>query len=250
MEDNSGGNVTFWVKPALKEGGTKMYKGNYTFTYVAIDEVKNKAKCNFTITIVDLTPPSFENCIENQTFYINKGKNETVEWEEPFAFDYVDDKNLTVQKNMTHGPLEIGEYSINYTAIDQSGNLNSCLIKLSVKERKCDEPEKPENGQRICAKNDTMTFCDYSCNFGFGIIENDAMLESVMMECDNDKRIWSRENIPECSAIEQPKSVEEILTISFNSESLLCEDFVKKVRSYFLKRTLKSSLKSLLKQKL
>lgn len=229
MEDNSGENVTFWVKPALKEEGTKMYKGNYTFTYVAIDEVKNKAKCNFSITIFDLTPPVFENCIENQTFYITSGKNVTVEWEEPFAYDFVDDKNITVEKNLTHGPLEVGEYFVNYQATDLSGNSNSCMVQVNVKERKCDEPEKPENGQRLCAKNESMTWCDYRCNFGFGIIENDSIVESIMMQCDNDKRIWSRENIPECLTIEQPTEVEEVLTISFNSESLFCEDFIKKV---------------------
>lgn len=227
MEDNSGGNVTFWIKPALKEGGTKMYLGNYTFTYVAIDEAKNKAKCNFTINIVDLTPPIFENCIDNQTFYITSGKNVT-EWEEPFIYDYVDDKNISITKNLTFGALEVGEYVVNYTAIDQSKNKNSCIINISVKEKKCDEPEKSENSIRICAKNETMTWCDFRCNFGFGIVENDSVLDGLIMHCDNDKRIWSMDGNPQCTTIEQPSSVEEVLTISFNSDSLLCDDFVKK----------------------
>lgn len=229
MEDNGGENITTWVKPALKEGGTKMYTGNYTFTYVAIDEVKNKAKCNFTISIIDLIPPMFENCIDNQTFYITSGKNVTVEWEEPFAYDNVDDKNVTIYKNLTHGPLEVGDYFINYTAIDQSNNMNSCFIQIHVKEKKCDEPEKPENVERICAKNETMTWCDYRCSFGFGIIENETVVDGVMMMCNNDEKIWSHESPPECTAIEQPSSVEEVLTISLNSESLLCEDFNEKV---------------------
>jgi hypothetical protein len=232
MEDNSGGNVTFWVKPALKEGGTKMYIGNYTFTYVAIDEVKNKAKCNFTISIIDITPPIFENCIDNQTIYITSGKNMTVEWEEPFAYDYVDDKNISIAKNLSHGQLEVGDYLVNYTATDKSENSNFCLISVSVKERKCDEPEKPENGQRICAKNDSMTWCDFRCSFGYGIIENDTVLDGIVIDCDNDKRVWSREAVPECSQLEQPSSVEEVLTISFNSESMLCEDFIKKVKQF------------------
>lgn len=231
--DNSGGNVTFWVKPALKEEGTKMYIGNYTFTYVAIDEVKNKAKCNFTISIVDVKPPVFENCIDNQTFYIASGNNVSVEWEEPFAYDNVDDKNIEIMKNLSHGVLDIGEYLINYTAIDQSKNQNSCLIHVIVKERKCDEPEKPENGQRVCAKNDSMTWCDFRCSFGYGIIEKESVIDGLMLQCNNDERIWSRESIPECTAIEQPSSVEEVLTISFNSDSN-CEDFTKKVSFFWL----------------
>lgn len=229
ITDNSGGNITFWVKPALKEDGTKMYLGNYTFTYVAIDEVKNKAKCNFTVSIVDVKPPVFENCIENQTFYIASGKNVSIEWEVPLAYDNVDDRNITIMKNLSHGILDLGEYYINYTAIDQSKNLNSCLIHVSVKERKCDEPEKPENGHRVCAKNDSMTWCDFQCSFGFGIMENLSVVDSLMMHCNNDERVWSREIIPECTAIEQPSSVEEVLTISFNSDALRCEDFTKKV---------------------
>lgn len=223
--DNSGGNVSVWVKPALKEEGTKMYAGNYTFTYVAVDDFKNKAKCNFTISIADSTPPEFENCIANQTIYIlsKNGTNQTVEWEEPFAFDNVDDKNITLISSLQFGHLNLGEHLANYTAVDKAGNSNTCLITLTVKEKKCDELEKPENGLRICAKNETNTWCDFRCNFGFGITENDSVVDNVVLYCDNDKRIWSSD-VPECSKIEQPNSVEEILTIALDSEDMLCEE--------------------------
>jgi hypothetical protein len=217
------------VKPALKEEGTKMYAGNYTFTYVAIDEVKNKAKCNFTISIADTTPPVFENCIDNQTFYVHTKNDQKIEWEEPHIYDHVDDKNITIIKNLNHTILSIGEHLINYTAIDNSGNRNSCLIHVTVNEKKCDELEKPENGQRVCAKNDTMTWCDFRCNFGYGMMENETVIENTVMTCDLERRVWDQEAIPECTAVEQPNSVEEVLTISLNSESLLCEDFVKNV---------------------
>jgi hypothetical protein len=126
-------------------------------------------------------------------------------------------------------PLNFGEHLVNYTAIDQSGNTNSCLIYIQVKEKKCDELEKPENGQRICAKNDTMTWCDFRCNFGYGLMDNETVIENLILTCDLDNRIWSRETIPECMKIEQPNSVQEVLTISLNSENLLCEDYAKNV---------------------
>jgi sushi, von Willebrand factor type A, EGF and pentraxin domain-containing protein 1 len=218
----------------LKEGGTKMYAGIYTFTYVAIDDFKNKAKCNFTILIADKKPPVFENCIVNQTVYVTSKNNtdQRVEWEEPFAFDNVDDKNITVLSSLVFGYLNPGEYLANYTAIDKSGNANSCLITLNVKEKKCDELEKPENGQRICAKNDTSTWCDFRCNFGYGITDNDSVVENVVMYCDNEKRIWSMDFVPECSTIEQPNSVEEVLTISLHSEDLRCEEMAQNVSCY------------------
>ncbi|KAL7020531.1 hypothetical protein ACKWTF_011569 [Chironomus riparius] len=241
MEDNSNTNVTFWVKPALKEEGTKMYAGNYTFTYVAIDEVKNKAKCNFTISIADFTPPVFENCISNQTFYVVNASIEPIEWEEPFIYDTIDDKNITIIRSLNNSiPLSYGEHLVNYTAIDQSGNKNSCLIYIHIKEKKCDELEKPENGQRICAKNDTMTWCDFRCNFGYGLMDKETVIENLILTCDLDNRIWSRETMPECLKIEQPNSVQEVLTISLNSENLLCEDYAKNQDE--LKKELKEEL--------
>lgn len=207
-----------------------MYAGNYTFTYVAIDDFKNKAKCNFSIAIADITPPVFENCIVNQTFYVTlkNNTNQIVEWDEPFAYDNVDDKNITTFSSLKHGVLSLGTHKANYTAIDKSGNVNSCLVTIHVKEKKCNELEKPENGLRVCAKNETMTWCDFRCNFGFGINDNDSLIENVVLHCDNDKRVWSSE-VPECSVIEQPNSVEEILSISLHSDNLLCEEFAQNV---------------------
>lgn len=211
-----------------------MYSGNYTFTYVAVDEFKNKAKCNFTIFIADTTPPVFENCIANQTFYIlsSNATDQIVEWEEPHAFDNVDDKNITFTSSLQPGNFGPGEYTVNYTAIDTSGNAISCLVTVTVKEKKCGELEKPENGLRVCAKNETNTWCDFRCNFGYGITENDSIIENVVLHCDNEKRVWNN-IVPECSRIEQPNSVEEVLTISLASEDMLCEEAEQNVSDRF-----------------
>lgn len=223
--------MSVWVKPALKEEGTKMYAGNYTFTYVAVDDFKNKAKCNFSISIADNTPPIFENCVTNQTFYILTKNNsgQMIEWEEPHAYDSVDDKNITLTISLEPGILSVGKYHTNYTAVDKSGNANSCLMTIIVKEKKCDELERPENGLRVCAKNETHTWCDFRCNFGFGMYDNETVIENIVLTCDNDKRIWSSENVPECTPVEQPNSVEEVLTISLHSENLQCEDVAQNV---------------------
>lgn len=213
-----------------------MYAGNYTFTYVAVDEAKNKAKCNFSISISDNTPPVFENCITSQTFYVTS-KNNTdhmIEWEEPFAYDNVDDRNITILTSLNHGFLNPGEHLANYTAVDKSGNKNSCLVNVSVKEKKCDELQNPENGLRICAKNDTKTWCDFRCNFGYGITDNETLIENVVLYCDNEAKVWSSESVPECSVVEQPNSVEEVLTISLHSENLLCEEIAQNVRKFNL----------------
>lgn len=224
-----------------------MYAGNYTFTYVAVDDHKNKAKCNFTISIADTTPPVFENCIVNQTFYVISKNNteQMIEWEEPLAYDSVDDKNITMTSSLQHGFLNPGDYLANYTAIDKSGNENSCVITVTVKERKCDELSKPENGLRVCAKNLTHTWCDFRCDFGFGFFGNESIIENVVLHCENEKRVWN-DNPPECSLIEQPTSVEEILTILLDSDNQSCQDISENVnlniveeykQNYFFSKT-------------
>lgn len=109
--------------------------GNHTFTYVAVDDFKNKAKCNFTISVIDKTPPVLENCVTEQIIFIpNKVNNEVlVEWEEPNAYDNVDDRNVTIIGDLEFGFLNEGQYKINYTIADNSGNINKCVVQLEVK---------------------------------------------------------------------------------------------------------------------
>lgn len=232
--DNSGGNVIFWVKPALKEGGTKMHLGNYLFTYVAIDDSKNKAKCNFSISIVDNTPPMFENCISKQTFYISsKNKtDQTIEWMEPFAYDSVDDRNIKLISSPHHGLYDVGVHVVNYTAVDRSNNTNTCSIEIIVKEKICENLQKPENGQHVCAKNETTLWCDFRCNFGFSFAVNETLIENMIVYCDIEKGTWSSGAVPECLEVIAPSSAKEVMTISFLSEDLLCEEIAENV-SYF-----------------
>ncbi len=133
--DNSNKNITYWVKPSIKEQGVKLFKGYHTFQYIAVDDFKNKARCNFTIEIVDKIPPVIENCITDQLIYIKSktNKDTLVEWEEPISWDNVDDKNVTVTKNLEFGYLAEGIYDVNYTVLDSSGNQNECHINLTVK---------------------------------------------------------------------------------------------------------------------
>lgn len=230
ISDNSEDEVKFWLKPAINDG-TKFYAGEYRFTYVAVDEHKNKAKCNFTISIVDITPPVFENCIENKTVFISK-ENKRVEWDEPFAYDNVDDKNISITQSHNFGDFNPGLYIVKYAAIDQSGNENYCQLNLTVKEKKCEELETPLNGLRVCFKNESHEWCDFRCDFGFGMYHNDIALVNVLTFCEKTAATWTIENIPECSFIEQPKTVEEIMTISLDTEHMACGDLEKNV-GYF-----------------
>lgn len=97
--------------------------------------------------------------------------------------------------------------------------------------------EKPQNGQSVCAKNQTMTWCDIRCNFGYGLIEAETskLLENLVVYCDNENRTWNLEEIPECSIIEQPTSAKEVLSITVESDNLLCKDFSEEAHEELLK---------------
>lgn len=132
--DNSGENVTYWTKPAMKENGIKLGVGNHTFKYIAVDNFKNKARCNFTISIVDINPPVFENCINPSILYIGaeKNKNTTfLEWDEPIAYDN-SFETLYLERSLEFGYLDVGLYNVKYVASDPYGNINECWINVTV----------------------------------------------------------------------------------------------------------------------
>ncbi|XP_058442915.1 sushi, von Willebrand factor type A, EGF and pentraxin domain-containing protein 1-like isoform X2 [Malaya genurostris] len=227
--DNGGDNFTFWAKPAIKEHGIKLHKGTHLFTYVAIDSFKNKAKCNFTVTIIDNSAPVFESCYDPPVYYLTatKNKNETfIEWDEPTVFDN-SNESITVTRSMNFGYHDIGDYQVTYRARDSSDNIAECTLNVTVKESRCDDQPSPQNGQTICAKNTSHTWCEISCNNEHTFHDQDS--SSIVLFCDNRNPKWLNDTILECSAIEKPTAVEEIITISLgpNAESL-CDNDAKK----------------------
>lgn len=128
--DNSLVNVTFWSKPALKENGTFLTKGVHNFVYVTVDAFKNKARCNFSITVEDTTPPVWEHCIDPEVIKVRNNES-LVEWEEPVAFDN-SNETLTIVQSLKPGYLPVGIHQVNYTATDSSNNTHSCLLNVTI----------------------------------------------------------------------------------------------------------------------
>ncbi|XP_062536901.1 sushi, von Willebrand factor type A, EGF and pentraxin domain-containing protein 1-like [Armigeres subalbatus] len=223
--DNGGDNFTFWTKPAIKATGTKLHNGTHLFTYVAVDSFKNKAKCNFTVTVIDQTAPVIENCNDPSPFYISsqENNNETlISWDEPIIFDNSED-NVTVTRSMDFGYFNVGYYQVIYRAEDTSGNAAECLLNITVKEYKCENLPSPPNGQTVCAKNSSHTWCEVSCFFDHTF--HDREDNSAILFCDNRNPKWLNDTIPECTAIEKPTAVEEVITISLGTDTdELCGD--------------------------
>ncbi|KXJ84393.1 hypothetical protein RP20_CCG009862 [Aedes albopictus] len=223
--DNGGDNFTFWTKPAIKDSGTKLYNGTHLFTYVAVDSFKNKAKCNFTVTVIDKTAPVIENCNDPAPFYISslENHNETmITWDEPIIFDN-SDNNVTVTRSIDFGYLDVGDYQVIYRAEDASGNSAECVLNITIKEYKCENLPSPPNGQTVCAKNVSHTWCEVSCFFDHTF--HDREDSTAVLFCNNRDPKWHNDTIPECTAVEKPTAVEEVITISLGTEADdLCDD--------------------------
>lgn len=228
VSDNSELNVTIWTKPVIKEDGIKLIIGSHNFTYLAVDAFKNKEKCNFTVTVIDKTPPVLENCFDQEFFVTNsqvKDKESFIEWEDPIIFDY-SNGNLTVNKSLQFGYLSFGVHSVNYNVTDEAGNSNQCTLNITVKEQLCSPLISPINGTSICAKNSTNMWCEVTCNVGHGLYDvyDEVLLENFTLNCEHELAKWKYDSIPDCSLLDIPTSVDELFSVSFDSETSICDD--------------------------
>lgn len=223
LADNSGGEITYWMKPAVKADGAKLTMGEHTFTYVAVDAFKNKAKCNFTITVLDITPPIIENCVNPSEIYIpvtpTASPNHTfIDWDPPIVYD-----NSNTEVNVTQSPLAghlgIGVHQVTYHAVDLAGNENNCVMNVTVLPLRCDQLSSPANGRSLCAKNATHTWCELSCDFGYTMYHNDTADEqsdTLKLFCDHDIAKWPIETVVDCTKTELPESIEQVFSITLD----------------------------------
>lgn len=220
--------------------------GDYTFTYVAVDAFKNKAKCSFTIKVVDRTPPSMENCYDEvQVILIPSNCSATptaltsdrssspcyIQWNDPIIYDNSND-HLWVTQSLNPGYLSVGQYDVLYSAEDNSGNRNSCTIKLIVKHPQCDVLRSPLHGQSVCAKNATHTWCDVTCDHGHGIYDEieQSHIEHVQLMCHNDFAKWKYDVIPDCTLLSAPLSMGTVFSLTMDAPNVNCSTVTDEVR--------------------
>ncbi|XP_059610984.1 sushi, von Willebrand factor type A, EGF and pentraxin domain-containing protein 1-like [Phlebotomus argentipes] len=240
VSDNSGMNVTFWTKPVLEANVTQLTLGSHIFSYIATDSFRNRAICNFTITVEDRTPPVLDNCFDPPEFYVRTfgPKKMMVEWEDPIIYDN-SNTNLNISQSLEPGYLKPGRYEVKYTATDSFNNSASCTMNITVKELQCEKPAFPENGKMICASNDTQMWCHVICNSGFAAYDayDESHMENLTLFCDHDHPRWKYDPMIDCTKIDLPESVDEVLTISLDSDMDFCEsehkdDFYREMREY------------------
>lgn len=136
VSDNSNLNVSYWAEPAIGDGGIKLSLGVHKFTYHAMDAFNNKATCQFSITVIDESPPIFENCINPPEIMITitDTKNMTgwAEWDDPIVYDN-SNENISLWQSFKPGYMKVGVYEVKYIASDLHNNTNECFINVTVK---------------------------------------------------------------------------------------------------------------------
>ncbi|XP_058063456.1 sushi, von Willebrand factor type A, EGF and pentraxin domain-containing protein 1-like [Anopheles bellator] len=215
--DNSGDNYTYWVRPAIPEAGLHLALGDHRFTYIAADAFKNRARCSFSVSVIDQTPPEFGACRDPPVHYVSQAHNpqETfVHWDDPHVMDNSGMDGLTLTKNVTQGYLPAGVHHVRYRASDRTGNVAECIMRLEVRQYSCDEvPDLGPNGVAVCAQNGTHVWCELSCkdDYEFHNLTDDT----VTLVCDRTRPTWGvrPESVPECSPVVSPAGVQKVLTV-------------------------------------
>jgi hypothetical protein len=114
--------------------GATFPKGLTTVTYTACDSAGNKSYCNFTITVIDNTPPVITGCPSNITVYTGPGRttcDQTASWTAPTATDNCAMKSFT--PNYAPGAtFPKGTTTVTYTATDSANNTSICSFTVTV----------------------------------------------------------------------------------------------------------------------
>jgi hypothetical protein len=126
--ENSAAPVTVSQTPSPT---TALGLGTHTLTLVATDGAGNRSEpCTTTVTVVDTTPPKII-CPTNQVVNATNASGAVVNYPDAVASDNCGIASLTYSKN-AGTVFAIGTTSVTSTAVDTSGNTNTCTFTVKV----------------------------------------------------------------------------------------------------------------------
>jgi hypothetical protein len=116
----------------LPASGSKFDMGTNTVTCTAVDTASQTNTCSFTVTVVNTTPPEIA-CPSNLTVNATSADGAVVEFDDAAAT--VTCTNVaTVECDRTSGStFSVGTNAVTCTAVDVTGNSNSCTFVVIVK---------------------------------------------------------------------------------------------------------------------
>ncbi|KAK4887668.1 hypothetical protein RN001_003939 [Aquatica leii] len=232
VTDNSGLNVTVWLKPAIANITEFRFKiGQTKVTYFAQDAFQNQAKCSFTVDIKDSQSPTIEDCIDPVPFLSLTTSGTNITWEEPSIYDNSD--FVMISRSHDFGYFEVGTTPVTYTAKDASGNINICTMNITVVESQCEPLPDPIFGHSECTSKEEGIQCIVTCQEGYAIpmsstIDTIDTTDSQFI-CDHADPVWySKKNsfFPDCSITQVPVEVLQngVITVQSQLDEDLCNN--------------------------
>ncbi|XP_050843098.1 sushi, von Willebrand factor type A, EGF and pentraxin domain-containing protein 1 isoform X3 [Serinus canaria] len=190
-EDNSGEEVSVHVTPAFIPPFL-LPIGEVDITYTATDKSGNEARCTFSVKVIDAEPPVVDRCRSPPP--MQAAENDyPVTWEEP---EFSDNSGGPLTVTRSHAPGDLfpkGETTVQYTAVDPSGNNRMCEIHIVIKGSPCDVSFEPVNGDFVCTSDETGVNCTLHCAEGYSFSEG----TSENYYCAYDDGLWKPPYSPE-----------------------------------------------------
>ena len=219
--DNSGHIPDIVSLPAVTELPMKFRIGTSSITYVAQDRRGNTAECTFHVTVVDMEPPTVDQCESPPTFLL-RDRSVNVTWDEPIFSDN-SAKLANVQRSHDPGVFPLGETEIVYTASDESGNNATCKIVVNVQEHACHMPVDPIHGQANCTQAPEAVYCSLTCYDGYAF----ALPPRQDYFCAYDGQWLPDVNpmpFPDCSVTTHSNTVIQDGVLRLDAEPKVCDD--------------------------
>ncbi|KAF4804058.1 Sushi, von Willebrand factor type A, EGF and pentraxin domain-containing protein 1 [Turdus rufiventris] len=165
--------------------------GEVDITYTATDKSGNEARCTFNVKVIDAEPPVVDRCRSPPPM---QAENDyPVTWEEP---EFSDNSGGPLTVTRSHAPGDLfpkGETTVQYTAVDPSGNNRTCEIHIVIKGSPCEVSFEPVNGDFICTSDEAGVNCTLHCAEGYSFSEG----SSENYYCAYDDGIWKPPFSPE-----------------------------------------------------
>eukprot|EP00730_Choanoeca_flexa_P007518 TRINITY_DN12343_c1_g1_i2.p1 TRINITY_DN12343_c1_g1~~TRINITY_DN12343_c1_g1_i2.p1 ORF type:complete len:1022 (+),score=263.65 TRINITY_DN12343_c1_g1_i2:304-3066(+) len=105
--------------------------GHNTVICTAMDAQDRQGSCSYTVTVADVTLPTFQTCPSDRTVGTDAGNSEaTMTWSAPTATDDIGD--AVVACNPAGNILPIGSNTVTCIATDGAGNQAECTYTVTV----------------------------------------------------------------------------------------------------------------------
>lgn len=123
------------ITPPTNPNGSLFPAGETTLVeYVAVDAAGNTAKCSFTVSVVDVEPPSIAPCPGNISQANDTGEcSAVVTWPNPLPDDNCGVVSFVSSGIPTGNEFPVGgPYQVGYSATDEAGNTTVCSFEVTV----------------------------------------------------------------------------------------------------------------------